>query len=175
METAELLKPVARRLKKEWLTLNMEKVAASKHEYGIALKSRFTSFNDEEITLSALLTPGIHPQQNLNLVLDAALPKGESLEAFLPALSAFMQHATAMLSPMTVLVDMRTNQVVLRQSQIISSNYPIVTEPFYNALQVLIPLLQKTIESIRQTNPSQAHARKMAELLSESFYGAFSE
>ncbi len=175
MNIQDNLKPIARVLKKEWMSLDMEKVGASKHEYGIALKSRFKSLKDETIVLSALLTPGINPEKNLNLVMDATLPESPPLEKYLPALSAFMQQATAVLSPMTVVVDMRTNQIVLRQSQLMSLDYPTSTVAFFNAIQVLIPMLQKTISSICEMNPTPDDARQMADLLSQSFYGALEE
>ena len=156
----EALKPVARRLKKELKTLEMDKTGVSRHEYGIALKSRFTTLTNQKATLTALITPGVNPEKNVNLILDATLPEGPSLEQYLNALSAFMQHSTALLSPMAMMVDMRTNQIVLRQSQLMALNYPISVTPFFNAVQILTPLIQQTLESIVKINPSPEDARK---------------
>ncbi|WP_281645985.1 hypothetical protein [Parendozoicomonas sp. Alg238-R29] len=171
----EALKPVARRLKKELKSLEVDKVGVSRHEYGIALKSRFTTLNNEKAVLTALITPGVSPDKNVNLILDATLPESPNLEEHLNALSAFMQQSTALLSPMAMLVDMRTSQIVLRQSQLMGINYPISCIPFFNAVQILIPLIQQTIKSICKMNPAPEDARKMADLLSESFYGALTE
>ena len=171
----EALKPVARRLKKELKSLEVDKTGVSRHEYGIAIKSLFTTLNNEKATLTILITPGVHPDKNVNLIMDVTLPEGPNMEQHLNALSAFMQHSTALLSPMSMLVDMRTNQIVLRQSQLMALNYPITCTPFFNAAQILTPLIQQTLQSIVKINPTPEDARKMADLLSESFYGALSE
>ena len=171
----DALKPVAKRLKKEWQTLDVGKVAASKHPHGVILKCQFKTFSDEKATMTALLTPAINPTANVNLILDILLPQSQNLEPLLPSLSAFMQQATAQLSPVSLLVDMRSQQLVVRQAQVMGLNYPINTIPFYNASQLLIPLIQRTVESMHNKPPSQEEARNMADLLSESFYGALTE
>lgn len=175
MEMQERLKPIARSLRKEWLSLKMEKVGASKHQFGIILKSSMPTMGGEPVALSALLTPGVTGEKHINLVMDVALPKVEDLEPVLPALSAFMQQATAVLSPMTIIVDMRTSQIILRQSQLIPLDEPPATAAFVKASQILVPLLKKTIESICEINPAPADARQMADMLAESFYGVLQE
>ncbi len=175
MDMQEQLKPVARNLKKEWLALDMDKVGASKHEYGIALKSRFQTLNNQTANISALLTPGINASKHTNLVVDITLPKIADLEPCLPTLSAFMQQASAVLSPMSLMVDMRTSQIVLRQSQLIPLSHPPATTAFVNAAQILIPLLTQTIESLSKMNPEPATGREMADMLAESFYGALQQ
>ncbi|CAM3737111.1 hypothetical protein [Parendozoicomonas haliclonae] len=175
MNIQETLKPVARNVKKEWLSMDMEKVGASKHDFGIALKSRFQTLNDQTSSISALLTPGIQGDKHVNIVVDITLPKGPSLEPVLNSLSAFMQQATAVLSPMTVMVDMRTSQIVLRQSHVMPLNHPPATIAFVNAAQILVPLMQQTIDSLVKMNPAPNDAREMADLLAKSFYGALQE
>lgn len=170
----DVLKPMARRLKKEWQSLGMKKVAASGQEHGISLKSRFTTENGKIAVVTALLTPGVM-ENNVSLMVDVMLPEGPRLEPCLTALSAFMQQATAQFSPVSVLADVKTNRIVLRQSQLTAVDYPIVLAPFLNSARALVPLLQDTLVRLCARNPSPDKARKMADELSSRFYGAVAQ
>ncbi len=172
MNFQEILKPTARNIKKEWRTLGIDKIGASKHEYGIALKSHLQTINNQTVILSALLTPSINRQKNVNMIVDITLPKSGDLESCLGALSAFMQQTTALLNPITLLVDMRTSQIILRQCQIMPIAHPPATTAFINAIQLLVPLLQPIINTLCQTNPSQDDARELANQFVNSFQGA---
>ncbi|MCY4473220.1 MAG: hypothetical protein OXC07_10470 [Kistimonas sp.] len=171
----DVIKPLARRLKKEWQAMGMKKVAASGQEHGISLKSRFSTEDGKMVVITALLTPGVINNNNASLMVDVVLPEGPRLEPCLTALSAFMQQATAQFSPVSVLADVKNNRVVLRQSQLTAVDYPVSLAPFLNSARALVPLLRDALVRLCARNPSPDKARQMADELSSRFYGAIAE
>ncbi len=172
MQNEKTLKPIAKRLKKEWLAMGLKDIKASRLHHGICLRSSFQDYQNQRVGFTALVTLGINPEKTANLVIDVSVPLTPLQDTILPAFCAFLQQASGLLSPLALLMDVQGQQLVMRQSQILALKYPVQTQPIHDASLLLMPLLQTSIDQIMKTSPKPNEAREMANHVATSYYGA---
>ncbi len=130
-------------------------------------KSRFPCY--------IIISSGLVSSESFHLMMTAILDRPLKLEKNLNSLAAFLHQLSAVLPPLSFMLDFQSRQVLIRQCLIGANDSKSDLYSFLNIVQLIIPMLEKTLVRLESGQFTEQDARLMADYLSDSNYSASSD